>query len=113
MFHVAAKVKSKTQPHYFLMKRVYFCAVEIFDKLKEQLLLLEWPNVYYFKFIVPSDSDKLALVTGFFDSNAEITMHPSKTGKYTSVSAKTVMMDVDSIIALYERAAAIPGVISL
>jgi hypothetical protein len=40
-------------------------------------------------------------------------MHPSKTGKYTSVSAKTVMMDVDSIIALYERAAEIPGVISL
>jgi hypothetical protein len=86
---------------------------EIFDKLKEQLMLQEWPNVYFFKFIVPSDSEKLALVTGFFDTNAEITMHPSKTGKYTSISAKTVMMDVDSIIELYERAAAIPGVISL
>ena len=101
------------QPHVFLTKRAYFCAVEIFDKLKEQLMLQEWPNVYFFKFIVPSDSEKLALVTGFFDTNAEITMHPSKTGKYTSISAKTVMMDVDSIIELYERAAAIPGVISL
>jgi putative lipoic acid-binding regulatory protein len=87
--------------------------VEIFDKLKEQLMLQEWPNVYFFKFIVPSDSEKLAQVTSFFDTNAEITMHPSKTRKYTSVSAKTVMMDVDSIIELYERAAAIPGVISL
>jgi uncharacterized protein len=101
------------QPHVFLTKRAYFCAVEIFDKLKEQLLLQEWPNVYFFKFIVPNDSEKLALITGFFDTNAELTMHPSKTGKYTSVSAKTVMMDVDSIIALYERAAEIPGVISL
>lgn len=95
------------------MKRAYFCRVEIFSKLKEQLLLQEWPNVYYFKFIVPNDSEKLALVTSFFDENAEITLHPSKTGKYMSISAKTVMMDVDSIIALYDRAAAIPGVISL
>lgn len=101
------------QPHVFFVKRAYFCAVGIFDALKEQLLLQEWPNVYFFKFIVPNDSEKLALVTGFFDANAEITLHPSKTGKYTSISAKTVMMDVDSIIALYERAAAIPGVISL
>lgn len=101
------------QSHVFLTKRAYFCTVEIFNKLREQLLLQEWPNVYFFKFIVPNDSEKLALVTGFFDINAELTMHPSKTGKYTSVSAKTVMMDVDSIIALYERAAEIPGVISL
>lgn len=107
------KVKSKIQPHVFLTKRAYFCTVEIFDKLREQLLLQEWPNVYFFKFIVPNDSEKLALITGFFDTNAELTMHPSKTGKYTSVSAKTVMMDVDSIISLYERSAEIPGVISL
>ena len=91
------------QPHVFFVKRAYFCGVGIFDTLKEQLLLQEWPNVYFFKFIVPNDSEKLALVTGFFDANAEITLHPSK----------TVRMDVDSIIALYERAAEIPGVISL
>lgn len=84
-----------------------------FDALRKQLNLEEWPNVYFFKFIVPSESDKIALVTGFFDANAEVVLHPSKTGKYTSVSAKVVMMDADSIIELYERAAEIPGVISL
>jgi len=95
------------------MKRLYFCAVGTFDKLREQLVLQEWPNVYFFKFIVPSDSEKIALVTNFFDAHAEVTLHPSKTGKYTSISAKTIMMDVDAIIAIYEQSAAIPGVISL
>jgi hypothetical protein len=95
------------------MKRAYFCGVETFDNLRSQLELQDWPNVYFFKFIVPSDSEKLAMVTGFFDANAEMNLHPSKTGKFISVSVKMVMMDVDSIIALYERAKEIPGVISL
>lgn len=87
--------------------------METFERLREQLLLLEWPNIYFFKFIVPSDSEKIARITGLFDDHSELTLHPSKNRKYTSISVKVVMMDVDSIISIYVRASEINGVISL
>ncbi|MBI3238644.1 MAG: DUF493 family protein [Flavobacteriia bacterium] len=84
-----------------------------FVKLREQLALQEWPNVYLFKFIVPNESDLLAKVMSLFGEVAEIALHESKTGKYISVSAKEVMVDVDSIIEIYIRAAEIKGLIAL
>lgn len=87
---------------------------DIFNNLRIQLEQQEWPNVYFFKFIVPNDDEKLALVTALFDDQgADLILHPSKTGKYVSVSAKEFMLDVDSIIQKYEEAAKIKGVISL
>ena len=87
--------------------------METFEGLKAQLALQEWPNVYFFKFIVPSDSEKIALVTGLFDDPSEMSMHPSKKGNYTSISIKMVMMDVEAILDIYYKASAINGVISL
>lgn len=84
-----------------------------FENLRTQLLLQEWPNLYYFKFIVPSKSENIALLTGLFDTNVEINLHPSSKGSYTSVGAKVIMLDVDSIIHIYKQAAKIAGVISL
>lgn len=84
-----------------------------FDKLREQLALQEWPNVYSFKFIVPNDPHSLAQASALFNETAEISFHESKTGKYISVGAKEMMLDVDSIIEVYVRAALIKGVISL
>lgn len=84
-----------------------------FDKLREQLALQEWPNVYFFKFIVPNDPHSLAQASALFNETAEISFHESKTGKYISVGAKEMMLDVDSIIEVYVRAALIKGVISL
>lgn len=84
-----------------------------FDKLREQLELQEWPNVYFFKFIMPSESELIARITGMFGETAELAFHPSKTGKYTSVSIKEVMLDVDSIIKIYEEASKIKGVMAL
>jgi hypothetical protein len=40
-------------------------------------------------------------------------MHPSSQGTYISISAKELMLDVDSIIAKYEKASLIEGIISL
>ncbi len=37
------------------------------NKLKEQLELQEWPNVYLFKFIAPNDSETVAIITALFD----------------------------------------------
>lgn len=84
-----------------------------FKKLREQLELQEWPSVYFFKFIMPSESELIAKVTSMFGETADLSFHPSKTGKYTSVSIKEVMLDVDSIIHIYKEAAKIKGVMAL
>lgn len=84
-----------------------------FDQLKEQLALQEWPNVYLFKFIVKNDKEALARTTALFDETADLTVRTSSTGKFTSVSAKVLMLDVDSIIEVYNKAQNIPGIISL
>ena len=83
------------------------------EKLKIQLELQEWPDVYMFKFIVPNQSDKVAQVTALFNNSTDIVMHPSKTGKYISVTAKELMLDVNSILVIYEEAALIEGLIAL
>ena len=84
-----------------------------FKKLFEQLEQEEWPRLYYFKFIAPSDSRTIALVTSLFEDENNITMRPSRKGNYTSISVKEVMMDADAVIQVYEKAAQIKGVISL
>lgn len=86
---------------------------ESFARLREQLALQEWPNVYFFKFIVPNDPQSLAQATALFTETAEVSFHQSSTGKYISVSAKEMMLDVDSIIEVYVRASTIKGVVSL
>lgn len=85
----------------------------IYAKLREQLELQPWPNVYLFKFIVPNDSERVARVTALFNDSDDLQLQPSKTGKYISVGAKELMLDVDSIIEKYMQAAKIEGLISL
>jgi len=84
-----------------------------FFNLREQLALQEWPNVYLFKFIVPNESALVAQTLALFGELSEIAFNESKTGKYISISVKEVMMDVNSIIEIYIRAAEIKGVIAL
>ena len=84
-----------------------------FDALKAQLEQQDWPNLYMFKFIVPNDNHHLAQVTALFNANSEISYHHSGNGKYVSLSAKEIMLSAEYIIAVYERAALIPGIISL
>ncbi len=84
-----------------------------YDKLKIQLELQEWPNVYLFKFIVPNDSEKIALATALFDDSAELNLRTSSKGTYMSVSAKEMMMDVASIIDKYNRSSEIEGLVAL
>lgn len=86
---------------------------EQFEKLKEQLELQEWPDVYLFKFIAPNQSEAVARVTALFDDGSDLHFQPSRTGKYISISAKEMMLDVESIMEKYRRAAEISGVISL
>ena len=82
-------------------------------KLREQLELQEWPGIFMFKFIVTNTPEKVALVSKLFDDAAEMRMQPSKTGKYMSVGAKEMMLDVESIIDKYKKASLIDGLIAL
>lgn len=84
-----------------------------FEKLYKQLEQEDWPRMYFFKFIAPSDSRTIALVTNLFEDENNITLRPSRKGNYISISVKEVMMDADSVIEVYEKAAQIKGVISL
>lgn len=85
-----------------------------YTNLHEQLTQqFTWPRPYLFKFIVPSNSQSIALTQALFDETAEIAMRESKTGKYTSISAKQVMLNPDEVIAKYKKASTIEGLMSL
>lgn len=82
----------------------------LYEKLNEDT---QWPRLYLFKFIIPSDNQKLALVESLFGAEAQVTINKSRTGKYLSVSGKEIMMSADEIVARYEKATEIEGLISL
>ncbi len=86
---------------------------DVLSNLRGHLEQQEWPNVYLFKFIVPNESEQIAQLTALFSATSELVMHPSKTGKYMSFSVKEMMLDVDSILDVYEKASTIKGIISL
>ncbi len=84
-----------------------------YSSLRTQLELEEWPNVYMFKFIIPNSSDKIALTMELFNDSSNISMHESSSGKFVSITAKELMLDVDSIIKKYEEATKIKGLMAL
>ncbi len=87
---------------------------EQFDKLKEVLNKhTTWPTVYMFKFIIPADNKKIALVESKFTESAIISQHESATGRYISITVKEVMLNADSIIAKYKEMKGIEGLIAL
>ncbi len=89
---------------------------EFYKKLKAQLAdTTLWPTAYLYKFIVPTDSDKVSQIEGIFDNlGAVITTKQSKNGKYTSVSVNVRMKNPDHVIIKYKEVAVqVEGVISL
>jgi hypothetical protein len=67
-----------------------------------------------FKFIVPTDNEKIARVQALFNSEtSEIRLQVSKKGNYTSITARELMMDPDQVLAYYRKASAIDGLIAL
>jgi len=84
-----------------------------FTSLKEKLELQQWPDIYMYKFILPSDNEKIAQVQAIFSETAEVSMHPSSEGNYVSITAKEMALSADDIIERYEQALAIEGVRAL
>ena len=95
---------------------MYLCAMDDkqFDKLREQLHLQDsWPTIYMFKFIVPADNRKIALVESKFSDEAIITQNQSSNGKYISITVKEVMLNAESIIDKYKEMYGIEGLMAL
>lgn len=88
---------------------------EFYVRLKEELNNTSlWPSEYLFKFIVPSDQNKIIKVESSFDNmGAVIKTNHSKTGKYTSVSINVQMKNPDAVIEKYLEVSEIEGIISL
>jgi len=85
-----------------------------FDKLREQLNLQDsWPMLYMFKFIVPADNRKIALVESKFSDEAVITQSQSSSGKYISITVKEVMLSAETIIDKYKEMSGIEGLMAL
>lgn len=88
---------------------------EFYERLRKQLEEdTSWPSPYLFKFIVPSQLEKIAEVRAAFDDlDAEISTRDSKKGNYTSITIKVMMDSPDDVINKYLKVSKVEGVISL
>jgi hypothetical protein len=73
----------------------------------------KWPGIYFFKFIVPNNRENLEQVKMLFPPDAEITYRTSRDIRFIALSCKHLMANPDEVLALYENAGKIEGVISL
>lgn len=73
-----------------------------------------FPTKYMFKFIIPTDKNKLDGIENMFNHlGAVINTKKSKSAKYTSVTIIVMMKSVKEIIEKYTEVDTIEGVISL
>jgi len=89
---------------------------EFYKKLEQRLEETSaWPSEYIFKFIVPTDQEKINKISEFFNhTGAVIKTKKSSKGKYTSVSIRLTMKSPESVIQKYKLVGyQIEGVISL
>ena len=86
---------------------------EQFKNLRKELVKdNNWPQIYMFKFIIPADNKKIALVEAKFSDEAIITQKQSTNGKYISITIKEVMLNADSIIDKYKEMDGIEGLMA-
>lgn len=88
------------------------------DEAKERLRdslgkIHDWPSVYMFKFILEPEEERLKAVLDLFDSESEILRRYSAGGKYLAITVKEVMLSADEVVARYDRASEIKGLITL
>jgi hypothetical protein len=89
---------------------------EFYERLRLELNsgTEHWPTEYLFKFIVPSEKEKIEKVENAFDClGAVIETKKSKTGKYTSISIDVQMQSAQAIIDKYLELSTVKGIISL
>ena len=82
--------------------------LETFRKLLEEEY--DWPAEYHFKFVVPYD--KVPEVEALFP-NEKAELKASSKGNYVSVNIIMTLESADIVIAVYQQASQIKGLISL
>jgi putative lipoic acid-binding regulatory protein len=80
------------------------------DRLNE---IHRWPSIYMFKFILPSDEERITKLKLIFGESAEFKIRLSEKGNYTSITVREMMLDADGIFERYNAAGKIEGIISL
>lgn len=88
---------------------------EFYERLREQLWEnSKWPSDYLYKFIVPTNDEKIKAIQDIFDTKgAVIESKKSKKGTYTSVSITVHLKNPDEVIEKYKEVSVIDGIISL
>jgi len=86
-----------------------------YKNLKKQLDdTSSFPSKYLFKFIVPTEHNEEQEVKALFNKKGiDIKTKNSKTGKFTSLSVLIQAANSEEIIAYYQKAEKIKGIISL
>lgn len=73
-----------------------------------------WPAVFMFKFVVPSENEKIARVEAMFNAEtAELRQRRSSKGNYTSITVRVVMTSAEAVLDVYKEAKTIEGLIAL
>ena len=88
---------------------------EFYQRLQQQLHETSaCPSDYLYKFIVPTDDEKILQIQDIFDNTgAVIESKQSKNGNYTSLSITVNLESPAAVIAKYQAVGAVEGVISL
>ena len=88
---------------------------EFYERLKEELRTTsDWPSIYLYKFIVPTDTIKILAVENAFDNmGSVINTKQSKTGKFTSISINVSMLSPEHVVEKYIDVSSVEGIISL
>ncbi|MFN3755886.1 MAG: DUF493 family protein [Flavobacterium sp.] len=88
---------------------------EFYFRLREELANTSlWPSIYLYKFIVPTEKEKIKFVEDAFNNmGAVIKTTQSKNGKFTSISVNVKMNNPDHVIEKYLEVSVIEGIISL
>lgn len=87
---------------------------EVRKRLLEQLgKVHEWPSLYMFKMIFEPEPDRLDRVLALFPPESEVLRKYSGSGKYLSITVREVMMTAEDVVARYDKASEIAGVIVL
>lgn len=84
------------------------------ERLRQRLNEIHrWPSIYMFKFILPTDEERISRLKRIFGESAEFRERQSAQGNYTSITVREMMLDADSIFDRYLKAGTIEGIISL
>ena len=88
---------------------------EFYDRLKVELDNSNtWPAIYLFKFIVPTDDEKIKRVEAAFDCmGAVINTKKSKMGGFVGIFIDVTMKDSQEIVDKYLEVSTIEGIVSL